>query len=570
MADDLLIKTLVVILASVCAISLVARLRFPAAGGYLLAGLVIGPHGLQLIAASDEARFLAELGIIFLMFMVGLEFSLSAMIAARRDVFGAGSLQVGFTVFIVTGIAALSGMSLSGAVLLGGAVAMSSTAITLKQLVDQGEVSSQQGRLVLGILLFQDLAVLPFLVVLGVWQPGGGAEPLGGLRQLATAMIALGAAAFVCKPVFRTWLTWVARTNSADLFLLTVLLLALGTAFVGHVAGLSGPIGAFLAGMVVGESDFRHQVEDDIRPFRDILLGLFFVTVGMEVDLSTVVVAPMTVLAWIAVCLPGKAFVVLLVGAIMRWPAPVAVRAALILAHGGEAGLLLLTQAMRVNALEASVGQPALLALAVTMALGPMLIQASSRFAELIRGASHRLKAHEEEAAIREESRDLSDHVILCGCGRVGRPVALVLEAAKAPYIAIESDLMRFRRAKQSGHKVVFGDAGRKRVMEAAGVARARLVVVTFDRRHLIERILHYVRQQNPTASSVVSAADDQGISSLALAGASTVFPENIAAGLALADQVLLVCGFSQDDAARIITAVRAELHPELRGRVGR
>jgi CPA2 family monovalent cation:H+ antiporter-2 len=189
MADDLLIKTLVVILASVCAISLVARLRFPAAGGYLLAGLVIGPHGLQLIAASDEARFLAELGIILLMFMVGLEFSISAMIAARRDVFGAGSLQVGFTVFIVTGIAALSGVSLSGAVLLGGAVAMSSTAITLKQLVDQGEVSSQQGRLVLGILLFQDLAVLPFLVVLGEWQLGGGPEPLGALRQLATATI---------------------------------------------------------------------------------------------------------------------------------------------------------------------------------------------------------------------------------------------------------------------------------------------------------------------------------------------------------------------------------------------
>ena len=570
MADDLLIKTLVVILASVCAISLVARLRFPAAAGYLLAGLVIGPHGLQLISASDEARFLAELGIIFLMFMAGLEFSLPAMIAARRDVFGAGSLQVGITVFVVTGIAALWGVSLSGAVLLGGAVAMSSTAITLKQLVDQGEVSSQQGRLVLGILLFQDLAVLPFLVVLGGWQFGDGPEPLGALRQLATATIVLGAAAIVCKPVFRAWLTWVAQTNSVDLFLLTVLLLALGTAFVGHLAGLSGPIGAFLAGMVVGESDFRHQVEDDIRPFRDILLGLFFVTVGMEVDPSTVVVAPISVLAWIAVCLAGKAFVMIQVGAIMRWPAPVAVRAAVILAHGGEAGLLLLTQAMRVNALEASVGQPALFALAVSMALGPMLIQASSRFAELVRGASHRLKARAEEAAIREESRDLSDHVILCGCGRVGRPVALVLEAAKAPYIAIETDLMRFRRAKKSGHKVVFGDAGRKRVMEAAGIARARLVVVTFDRRHLIEHIQHFVHLQNPAASSIVSATDDQELSSLARAGASIVFPENIAAGLALADQVLLVCGFSQDDAASIVTAARAELHPELRSHVGR
>ncbi len=261
------------------------------------------------------------------------------------------------------------------------AVAMSSTAITLKQLVDQGDVSSQHGRLVLGILLFQDLATLPFLVVLGGWELSGGPEPLGALRQLAIAAIALGVAAFVCRPVFRVGLTWVARTNSADLFLLTVLLLALGTAFAGRLAGLAVPIGAFLAGMVVGESDFRHQVEDDIRPFRDVLLGLFFVTVGMEVDPSIVAVAPMTVLPWMIACLPGKALVVMLVGAIMRWSAPVGARVALTLAHGGEEGLLLLTQAMRAGAIEPDVGQPALLALIATMALGPVLIQWSARFA---------------------------------------------------------------------------------------------------------------------------------------------------------------------------------------------
>ena len=570
MADVLLIKTLVVIIASVSAISLVARARLPAAGGYLLAGLVIGPHGLQLIATSDETRFLAELGIIFLMFMVGLEFSFSAMIAARRDVFVAGSLQVGLTALIVAGIAMLWGVGLPTAVLLGGAVAMSSTAITLKQLVDQGDVSSQQGRLVLAILLFQDLAALPFLVVLGGWKQSGGPEPLETLRQLGIAAGALGIAAFVCKPVFRTWLTWVARTNSADLFLLTVLLLALGTAFAGRLAGLSAPIGAFLAGMVVGESDFRHQVEDDIRPFRDVLLGLFFVTTGMKVDPSTITAAPMAVLAWIIACLPGKALVVLLVGAIMRWQAPVSTRAALILAHGGEDGLLLLTLAMKVGAIEPNVGQPALLALAATMALGPMLILRSARFAEFVNGASHRARADAEEAAIRAESQNLGDHVILCGCGRVGRLVSLVLEAAKVPYIAVESDLMRFRRAKKSGHKVVFGDAGRKRVLEAAGVTRARLVVLTFDRRHAVERILHHAREQNPAVSSIVSVADDQEIISFVRAGASTVFPENVAAGLALADQVLLVCGFSQDTAANIVTAVRAELNPELRGRVGR
>jgi CPA2 family monovalent cation:H+ antiporter-2 len=570
MADALLIKTLVVLLASVCAISLVARMGLPAAAGYLLAGLVIGPHGLQLIGTSNETRFLAELGIIFLMFTVGLEFSIPNMIAARRDVFGAGSLQVGFTVLIVAGFAILSGVSLPTAILLGGAIAMSSTAITLKQLADQGDISSQQGRLVLGLLLFQDLAVLPFLVVLGGWQSSGGPEPWGTLRQLGIAAAALCIAAFFTQPVFRTWLTWVARTNSADLFLLAVLLLALGTAFVGQVAGLSLPIGAFLAGMVVGESDFRHQVEDDIRPFRDVLLGLFFVTTGLNVDPFIVVAAPMAVLAWMFVSVLGKALVMMLVGAIMRWPAPVSARVSLILAHGGEDGLLLLSQAMRVGAIEPSVGQPALLAVAATMALGPLLIRGSARFAEFVGGAAHRARADAEEAAIRDETRNLRDHVILCGCGRVGRPVSLVLEAAKAPYIAIEFDLIRFRKSKKSGHKVVFGDAGRKRVLEAAGIARARLVVVTFDRRHAVERILHYARQQNPAASSIVSAADDQELLPLARAGAGTVFPENIAAGLALADQILLVCGFSQDDAANIVTAVRAELNPELLGRVGR
>jgi CPA2 family monovalent cation:H+ antiporter-2 len=361
----------------------------------------------------------------------------------------------------------------------------------------------------------------------------------------------------------------VARTNSADLFLLAVLLLALGTAFVGHLAGLAAPIGAFLAGMVVGESDFRHQVADDIRPFRDVLLGLFFLTVGMEVNPSIVAVAPLAVLAWTIAFVPGKALVTILVGAIMRWPASVGARIAFILSHGGEDGLLLLTLAMRAGVIEPDVGQPALLALAATMALGPVLVQRNPEVAQLVGGVSHRFKEVAEEAVIREEGQGLRDHVLLCGCGRVGHLVALVLEAAKVPYITVESDLARFRRAKKLGHKVVFGDASRKRVLEAAGISRARMIVVTFDRRRAVERLLHNARQGNPSVSSIVSASDDQDVAALVTAGAGTVFPENFAAGLVLADQVLLSCGFSQDDAADIVTAVRAELNPELSGRVG-
>jgi CPA2 family monovalent cation:H+ antiporter-2 len=569
MVDALLIQTLIMIVASVCAVGLVARMRLPAAVGYLVAGLVIGPHGLRLLAAGDEVRFLAELGIIFLMFMVGLEFSLPALIAGRRDVLVAGSLQVGLTVLLVAGGAMVWGLSLPIALLLGGAVAMSSTAITLKQLADLGEISSQHGRLAFGILLFQDFATLPFLVMLGAWGQGGETEPLAFLRQLMIAGLALVGAAFICRPVFRVALAWVARTNSTDLFLLAVLLLALGTAFAGHLAGLSPPIGAFLAGMVVGESDFRHQVADDIRPFRDVLLGVFFLTVGMEVNTSIVIAAPLAVLAWTVAFVPVKALVVVLVGALVRWPVPVGARVAIILAHGGADGLLLLTLAMRAGAIAPEAGQSALLALIATMAFGPILIQQNAKIAQFIGGASRRFQEAAEEASISEEGQGLSDHVLLCGCGRVGRLVALVLEAAKVPYIAVESDLARFQRARKLGHKVVFGDASRKRVLEAAGVSRARLIVITFDRRHVVERLLHRARQENPNVASIVSVTDEQELTALATAGAGTVFPENFAAGLTLADQVLLSCGFSQEDAAAVVTTVRAELNPELIGRVG-
>jgi monovalent cation:H+ antiporter-2, CPA2 family len=355
--------------------------------------------------------------------------------------------------------------------------------------------------------------------------------------------------------------------NSADLFLLATLLLALGTAFV-EVVGLAVPIGAFLAGMVVGESDFRHQAVEDIRPFRDVLLGLFFATVGMEVNPSILVVSPTAVLGWMVVYVPVKALVAILAGAIVGWPMPVAARVAIILAHGGEGGLLLLTQAMKIGAINPDIADPALLALVASMALAPILIQRNARLAEFVGSASHRFAASAEEADIREQ-QDLRDHVLLCGCGRVGRLVALVLESAKVPYIAVEADLTRFRRARRSGHNVIFGDASRKHVLEVAGITRARVIVGTFDRRYTVERLLHRAREQNPNISSIVSVTDDQEVLRLARAGAGTVFPENLAAGLALADQVLLVCGFSQNNAAHIVTKIRAELHPQLMGLVG-
>ena len=316
--------------------------------------------------------------------------------------------------------------------------------------------------------------------------------------------------------------------------------------------------------MAVGESDFRHQIEDDVRPFRDVLVGLFFVTIGMRIDPSVLAAAPLAVLGWIGAFLAGKAALATLAAVILRWPVQVALRVGLILAQGGEFGLLLLTQAMTAGMIEPRPGQAMLVALALTMGLAPILIQRSAAIADLVGIARHDRRGRGPAGRPRA-----GGHVVLCGCGRVGRLVALVLEAAKVPYVGIELDLSRFREAKRAGHHAVFGDASRARTLHRVGVQRARLLAVTFDERRSVERLLHYARHDNAGIIAIVSAGDDRALATIAETGANVVFPENLAAGLALADQILLLSGLSQEQAASIVTEVRAELNPELQGRVG-
>ena len=539
----------------------------PAAMGYLLAGLAIGPYGLNLVEMGDDTRFLAELGLIFLMFMVGLEFSLDSLLAARTDVLLAGSLQVGATLAVIAAGLWWLGLEPRLAILLGGAVAMSSTAVAVKQLAEQGEISSQHGRFTIGILLFQDIATIPLLVAVDSWSQQAAFDPFDLVRRLGLAAITLAAVALIGRPLVRTVLANAARSHSSDLFLLTALLAALGAAYLAHLAGLALPVGAFIAGMVIGGSDFRHRVEDDLRPFRDVLVGLFFVTVGMGIDLPLIVVSPGTVLAWCLVVLLGKALVIFVVGLMLRRAPAVALRVAVNLAHGGEFGLLLVTLSISTGLLSSDIGQPLLIALALTMGLAPLVIQRSALVEHLVGNSRARVAA--TETAIGAMSAPLDRHVLLCGCGRVGRLVATALEAAKIPYIAVESDLARFKQAQRQGHTVVHGDAAHRRILSAAGLAKARLVVITFDRRSAVERILTFAREQGSAIPSMVSTADDRDVTTLVDAGADVVFPENLAAGLALADQSLLLCGLSQEEAGRIITTLRAEFNPELRHRVG-
>jgi CPA2 family monovalent cation:H+ antiporter-2 len=565
LGEPLLVKTLVFIAASVAAVALLRPLRLPAILGYLAAGLVIGPQCLGVVAPDGSTRFLAELGLIFLMFTAGLEFSLPVMLSARGDVFGAGALQVGLTTALAAGLAVLLGADATAAVLIGGAVAMSSTAVVLKQLSDQGDLGSSFGRRTVGLLLFQDLASLPFLVVVGAYAGGADVEPLALLRNVALGGIVLVSAAVIGRPLFRGALAWVAQSRSAELLLLTVLLTALGAAWVAGLAGLAAPLGAFMAGVLVGESEMRHHAEGEIRPFRDVLVGLFFVTVGMTLDLDSAAAQPLAVAAWLAVFLLIKPAVLLLVGRARRWPGEEALRVALALANGGEFGLLLLTQAQAAGLTPSSVAGPLLLSLAASMGLTPVLMPSWTALARRIRW----LAPAPATTAVQHAVQDLDDHVILCGCGRIGLPVAAALGAAGVPYVALEKDFRRYREARERGVRVLFADAARTGALAAAGLERSRLLVLTFDTEPDAARILHWAQDGAPRSRRLVSASDESAAAGLKAQGADVVFPENLAAGLGLADQALLLWGLDQQEAARVVTALRATLNPELAGSSG-
>ncbi|MGG5891113.1 cation:proton antiporter [Falsiroseomonas sp. HC035] len=564
MADHLIFEMLVIAAASFVVVAALVRLSFSPIIGYLAAGLLVGPHGFNLLGATEGIRFLGELGVALLMFIVGLEFSLPRLIAARTVVFGLGGLQVVATTALAATVAWLAGAGWVAALVLGAAAAMSSTAIAAKQLSDQGELNSRHGRIALGILLFQDLATLPALVVVDALHGRGGeADTLQAVTRSAVAVVLFVATALLARRALARAIEWVAGTRSNELFQLATLLLILASAHAAHVAGLSLPIAAFLAGMLVGESDFRHQVEDEIRPFRDVLLGLFFLTVGMSLDPGAITASPLLVLGAVLLLVGSKALIVFAVARIAGWAAAPALRAGLVLAHGGEFALLIVAQALAAGLLDAAAGQLVLVAVALSMVVAPLLIQRSGQIAALLGWAEARARI--DEAAIAESCAGLSGHVVLCGYGRVGRLVAAALRASAVPYVVIERDVERLRLAQEHGHRAVFGDATRLSILRAVGVERARIVATTLPE-HPTGRLLRRLRIAAPRVPAIVSTDDAVGLRPLIEAGASRILPENLAAGLALAEEVLLALGLPTGEIAARITEVRTGLNPELRG----
>lgn len=571
-----LLGVIVVLLGvSVGAVAAARALKLPPLVGYLLVGLAFGPHALGLAPDTDVTKWLAEIGVVFLMFSIGLEFSLPKLRAMRSLVFGLGGLQVGLTILVVVlgalATQAFHEMSWQAGLALGGAMAMSSTAMVMRLASDRGEIESPHGKPVVGVLLFQDLAVVPLLVLVPALAAIGAAGSAGeGLitslgLALGKSVLALILALVVGQRLVRPWLTLVARRKSQELFTLNVLLMTLGLALITEHAGLSLALGAFLAGMLISETEYRYQVESDVKPYRDVLMGLFFISVGMLLDFG--VLAQNWPFILILVLGP-MAFKFLLIAALakaFKVPTGAALKTGLWLCQAGEFGFVLLNPASLNGLIPEAILQSVQAAMVISMLLAPFIIEQSDRWIlRLVRNEwlNRSLELHR----IASKTMVANRHVIVCGFGRCGQNLAQLLDTENIAYVALDLDPQRTREAAAAGSSVVFGDAARKETLVAAGIHRASTIVITYADRASAIHVIHTVRSLAPALPIVVRARDDGDLEALLAAGATEVIPEVVEGSLMLASHALALAGVPLHRVLRRVREVRDGRYGLLRG----
>ena len=567
MHNDPLLQILILLAASVCVIAGVRKLKMPAILGYLAVGMLLGPHAFALAHDNETTQLLADFGVVFLVFTLGLEFSLPRLVAMRWEVLGVGGAQV----LITTGIVAVGAVMLfdvvpAVAVVIGGAVAMSSTAIIISQLTEQSENNRTHGRLAVAICLFQDLSFPLFLALVSVLSGGGQATDAThivsaiGIAVLALLLV-LAAGRWLLRPLFLV----IASVRSAELFSLAVLLAVLASSWATHAVGLSLALGAFLAGMMLAETEFRHQVEATIRSYREVLLGLFFITMGMLLDVGLLLRHFPLVAAILAGMLLLKATVVTFVAkpATSSWFK--SLRTGVVVGQGGEFGFALLTLLLRRELLDPAVVQPLLAATVLSMVLSPILIRHNRRITRALlgeEGPPHSAALRETQATLAAAGRD---HVVICGFGRVGQNIARVLEQTGFEFIALELDAYRIRAGRQAGDPVIYGDAGEVKMLENVGVAHASCVVITFANPEVALRILRAVRELRADVPILVRTQDDTKLEELQAAGATEVVPETFEASLMLLSHLLLLLKLPVPRVIRTVNEIRSHRYSMLR-----
>ena len=565
--------TLLYLLAAVLGVVVCRSLKLPPMLGYLAAGVLIGPNALALAQNSESVRHLGEFGVVFLMFAIGLEFSLPKLRAMRRQVFGLGLMQVVLTMAVAFGgtlaLATLLGgvwdVGWQTALALSGTMAMSSTAIVGKLMAERAEIESDHGRQIMGILLFQDLAVVPLLVLI----PALGSSPDQLLVALGLALVKatvlVGLLLTGGQKLMRWWLTLVARRKSDELFMLNLLLITLGLAWLTEMAGLSLALGAFIAGVLVSETEYRHQVGTDIRPFHDVLLGLFFITIGMLLDWHILLEQWALVLGLLVVPLLLKLGIILVLARGMGATTGVALRTGLYLAQAGEFGFVLLSLTQQNGLVRPALMNPILAAMVLSMLATPFLIMYSNRIVmKLV--ASDWLQQSLQMTTIARKSIDTSSHVIICGFGRCGQNLARMLEQEGIAYMALDLDPDRVRQAAAAGHSVVYGDASRLQALMAAGLVRASAVAITYLDIQSSLKVLANTRAHAPQVPVVVRTQDDMHLDKLRTAGATEVVPEAIEGSLMLASHALALVGVPMRRVLRLVQDQRDARYNLLRG----
>lgn len=546
-----LVDVLILLAAAVFVVSAIQRLRVSPIIGYLAAGLLIGPSGVGAVGDAAGVRELAEFGVVFLLFAIGLELTPRRLWVMRRYVFGLGSLQVLVTGTAI-GLAALAlGISGPAAIVIGGGLALSSTAVTLQLLVERGESAGRFGRVTIAVLLLQDLAVVPLLVLVPLLGSDGSslATALGfaALKAAAALAVIFLLGRLVLRPVLRA----AAAGRDTDLFAAMTLLIALGTAFATAQVGLSLPLGAFLAGLLIAETEFRHQVEADIKSFKGLLLGLFFMTVGMSLDLRFIVAEWLAVAVLFGALLVGKAVLVAALARAFGLAWSTAGRVGLALAEGGEFAFVLFSAALAAGVIDEALAQLLLAVVVLTLVSTPLLAAGGAR---LERGLDRR---PEEAALATQETGDLRDHVVIAGFGRVGQTVAKLLTSANIGWVAVDRDVELVATARQNNLPVYFGDASGPAMLRSIGIERARAAVVTLDHVDAAERAVEGIQRARPGLPVVARARDIRHAERLRRIGASEVVMETLEASLQLAGKALQSADANVEVVAAAISAFR-------------
>jgi CPA2 family monovalent cation:H+ antiporter-2 len=557
-APPYLREAVLFLIAGLVAAPLCRRLKVSPVIGYLVAGVLVGPGGFQLVSDPDGVRDIAELGVIFLLFAIGLELSFARLKALRKYIVGLGGVQMLATIAAVGIIALAWGNAPEAALVLGVCFAFSSTAVAMQLLAERGETASGAGRTAFAILLMQDIAVAPALIlveVLGQSEAGAAALLSGAAVAVAKALAAVVVIVVLGRVVFSRLFKLIVSERSPELFMAAVILTALATAWTTNQAGLSTALGAFLAGVLLAETEFRAQIETDIEPFKGLLLGLFFMGVGMSLDPRVLLRDPVFILLAVAGLALLKATIIFAAARAFGRSNGEAARVSGLLAQAGEFAFVVVGGALVFGVLDAGVAQ----FMAVVVALSML---ASPGFDAVGRRIGRWFEAREAEDAGAAAGEELENHVVVAGYGRVGRIIGRALTSQDAPWIAVDRSASTVAEARKRGEPVVFGDAARLELLHKAGLDRAAAVVVALDDAAASARAVASVRQRRPNVPVIVRARDEASAEHLTRLGATAIAHESYQPALQLAETALNAIGAPETSVRSLAEALLAASEP--------